>query len=142
MVKWNCPFRSDRSNREKRSTSKGGSLFSKLFRLDLTDPLTFRPKFLEILVEWIAPCNFRQGSCSLRVAEPLNLKLTFSSQNHYHSAVFLQNLCSSKRETLMASQKIQLGTGVRKVWREGGFLSDLAHYFTTNAQKDKIGCLF
>ena len=47
--------RSDRSNREKRSNSKGGPLFSKLFRLDLTDPFTFRPKFPEILVEWIAP---------------------------------------------------------------------------------------
>ena len=56
MVKWNGPFRSDRSNREKRSTSKGGPLFSKLFRLDLTDPFSFRPKFPEILVEWIAPC--------------------------------------------------------------------------------------
>ena len=55
MVKWNGPFRSDRSNREKRSTSKGGPLFSKLFRLDLTDPFSFRPKFPEILVEWIAP---------------------------------------------------------------------------------------
>ena len=55
MVKWNGPFRSDRSNREKRSTSKGGPLFSKLFRLDLTDSFSFRPKFPEILVEWIAP---------------------------------------------------------------------------------------
>ena len=41
--------------REKRSTSKGGPLFSKLFWLDLTDPFSFRPKFLEILVEWIGP---------------------------------------------------------------------------------------
>ena len=55
MVKWNGPFRSDRSNREKRSTSKGGPLFSKLFRLDLTDPFSFRPKFPEILVEWFVP---------------------------------------------------------------------------------------
>ena len=54
MVKWNGPFRSVWSNREKRSTSKGGPLFSKLFRLDLTDPFSFRPKFPEILVEWIA----------------------------------------------------------------------------------------
>ena len=53
MVKWNSPFRSDRSNREKWSTSKGGPLFSKLFWLDRTDPLSFRPKFPEILVEWI-----------------------------------------------------------------------------------------
>ena len=40
---------------EKWSTSKGGPVFSKLFRLDQTDPLGFGPKFLEILVEWIAP---------------------------------------------------------------------------------------
>ena len=48
-------FRSDRSDREKRSTSKGGPVFSKLFRLDRTDPLSFGPTFPEILVEWIAP---------------------------------------------------------------------------------------
>ena len=29
--------------------------FSKLFRLDRTDPLSFGPKFPESLVEWIAP---------------------------------------------------------------------------------------
>ena len=46
---------SHRSDREKWSTSKGGPVFSKLFRLDQTDPLGFRPKFLEILVEWIVP---------------------------------------------------------------------------------------
>ena len=51
------PFnqKSDRSNREKRTTSKGGPVFSKLFRMDRTDPLSFGPKFPEILVEWIAP---------------------------------------------------------------------------------------
>ena len=46
---------SDRSDRVKRTTSKGGPVFSKLFRLDRTDPLSFGPKFPEILVEWIAP---------------------------------------------------------------------------------------
>ena len=46
---------SNRSDREKWSTSKGGPVFSK--RLDQTDPLSFGPKFPEILVEWIAP-NF------------------------------------------------------------------------------------
>ena len=46
---------SDRSDREKRTTSKGGPVFSKLLRLDRTDPLSFGPKFPEILVEWIAP---------------------------------------------------------------------------------------
>ena len=46
---------SDRSDREKRTTSKGGPVFSKLFQLDRTDPLSFGPKFPETLVEWIAP---------------------------------------------------------------------------------------
>ena len=46
---------SNRSDREKRTTSKGGPVFSKLFWLDRTDPLSFGPKFPEILVEWIAP---------------------------------------------------------------------------------------
>ena len=45
----------NRSDREKWNTSKGGPVFSKLFRLDRTDPLSFGPKFPEILVEWIAP---------------------------------------------------------------------------------------
>ena len=43
------------SDREKWSTSKGGPVFSKRFRLDRTDPLSFGPKFPEILVKWIAP---------------------------------------------------------------------------------------
>ena len=47
--------RSDRSDREKRTTSKGGPVFLKLFRLDRTNPLSFGPKFPEILVEWIVP---------------------------------------------------------------------------------------
>ena len=54
MIKWNGSFRSDRSNREKWSTSKGGLILSKLFRLDRTDLFSLRPKFPEILVEWIA----------------------------------------------------------------------------------------
>ena len=49
---------SNRSDREKRSTSKGGPAFSKLFRLDRTDPLSFGRKFPDILVEWIAPHSF------------------------------------------------------------------------------------
>ena len=44
---------SNRSEREKWTTSKGGPVFSKLFRLDRTDPLSFGTKFPEILVEWI-----------------------------------------------------------------------------------------
>ena len=50
---------SNRSDRENWSTSKGGPVFSKLFRLDRTDPLSFGPKFPEILVEWIAPAFVR-----------------------------------------------------------------------------------
>ena len=46
----------------KRTTSKGGPVFSKLFRLDRTDPLSFGPKFPEILVEWIAPKMIRENS--------------------------------------------------------------------------------
>ena len=42
------------TKREKWSTPNGGPIFSKLFRLDRTDPLSFGPKFPEILVEWIA----------------------------------------------------------------------------------------
>ena len=41
--------------REKRTASIGGPVFSKLFQLDRTDPLSFGPKFPETLVEWIAP---------------------------------------------------------------------------------------
>ena len=55
---------SDRSDREKRTTSKGGPVFSKLFRLDQADPLSFGPKFPEILVEWIAPKVFL--ACTLK----------------------------------------------------------------------------
>ena len=53
---------SDRSDREKRTTSKGGPVFSKLFRLDRTDPLSFGPKFPETLVEWIAPLVTVRGN--------------------------------------------------------------------------------
>ena len=34
---------------------KVDQFFSKLFQFDRTDPLSFGPKFPEILVEWIAP---------------------------------------------------------------------------------------
>ena len=53
------------SDREKWSALKGGPVFSKLFRLDRTDPLSFGPKFPEILVEWIAPKDTHQSSQNL-----------------------------------------------------------------------------
>ena len=52
---------SDRSDREKRTTSKGGPVFSKLFWLDRTDPLSFGPKFPETSVEWIAPFKYHES---------------------------------------------------------------------------------
>ena len=64
---------SNRSAREKWSTSKGGPVFSKLFRLDRTDPLSFGPKFPEILVELIAPHarpGQRKFSCPGRESNP------------------------------------------------------------------------
>ena len=54
---------SDRSDREKWSTPKGGPVFWKPIRLDRTDPLSFGPKFPEILVEWIAPSVFTSVTC-------------------------------------------------------------------------------
>ena len=66
-VQWTCEVRtgnrgrdpfnqnSNRSDREKRTTSKGGPVLSKLFRWGRTDPLSFGPKFPESLVKWIAP---------------------------------------------------------------------------------------
>ena len=63
---------SNQSDREKWSTSKGGPVFSKLFRLNRTDPLSFGPKSPEILVEWIAPF----GSClNLLLFLPFSLAL-------------------------------------------------------------------
>ena len=56
---------SDRSDREKRTTSKGGPVFSKLFQLDRTDPLSFGPKFPEILIEWVAPSVCLRSSRSI-----------------------------------------------------------------------------
>ena len=39
--------------------------FVKLFRLDRTDPLTFGPKFREILVEWTAPTAYQERTNEL-----------------------------------------------------------------------------
>ena len=72
---------SDRSAREKRTTSKGGPVFSKLFRLDRTDPLRFGrspygfgPKFPEIFVEWIAPLVM-EGPVYFRTSSYLGIYL-------------------------------------------------------------------
>ena len=60
---------SNRSDREKRTTSKGGPVFSKLFRLDRTDPLSFGPKFPESLVEWIAPFIYHRSETRLSLGK-------------------------------------------------------------------------
>ena len=73
---------SNRSDREKRTTSKGGPVFSKLFRLDRTDPLSLGPKFPEILVEWIAPSMFIFTS-----------EESLYSQSEWRTAVLTCGLC-------------------------------------------------
>ena len=70
-------FRTDRSDREKRTTSKGGQVFSKLFRFDRTDPLSSGPKFPEILVEWIAPRRSRVSPSSERITLKTSKGLMF-----------------------------------------------------------------
>ena len=81
---------SHRSDREKWSTSKDGPVFSKLFRLDQTDPLGFGPKFLEILVEWIAP---PESSALPFLFKEIFLKFFFLAQlptgTHYIIILFL-----------------------------------------------------
>ena len=74
---------SDWSDWEKRTSSKGGPDIWKLFRLDRTDPLSFGPKFLEILVEWIAPniCHSSHQSLSHSVC-----KLKSANQSASQSA--------------------------------------------------------
>ena len=65
--------------RKNGSTSKGGPVFSKLFQLDRTDPLSFGPKFPEILVEWIVPKIFALFHAQVlsREAPPKVEPLTF-----------------------------------------------------------------
>ena len=48
---------SNQLDQEMWSTSKGGPVFSKLFQLDRTDPLSFGPKFREILVDGSCPMS-------------------------------------------------------------------------------------
>ena len=60
---------SDRLDREKWFTSKGGPVFLKLFLLDRTDPLSFGLKFPEILVELIAPSEFDSNNAQLVITE-------------------------------------------------------------------------
>ena len=70
---------------------------------------------------------------------PLSLKLTFSSQNHYHSAVFLQNSAALVWFQERNSNDIAENTANRSM----AFLCNLAHFNWLLWQKqDKIRCLF
>ena len=62
-VQWNGKFPIGPVRPEMWSSSKGGPHFPELFQLGRTVPLSFEPKFPEILVEWIAPNDF--GSISI-----------------------------------------------------------------------------
>ena len=52
---------------------KVDQFFSKLFRLDRTDPLSFGPKFPEILVEWIAPLVESIAHCEFHLVQTLRV---------------------------------------------------------------------
>ena len=70
MVKCNVPFSSDRSNREKWSTSKGGAVFRNFCRLNRANPFNSRQKFSEIVVEWITLSFFVSTTKGGRVEKP------------------------------------------------------------------------
>ena len=82
---------SNRSDREKRTTSKGGPVFSKLFRLDRTDPLSFGPKFPESLVEWIAPRKYRPSyELPYEIPAPVPDGKYFDNLTHAQSSIHLE----------------------------------------------------
>ena len=100
-VQWNGHFRSVRSNRKKWSTSKGGPLFPKNFRLDRTVPFSFGPKFPEILVEWKAPYGLKDPS-QARLCYCFDLKL----RSNYSSNV-TKRLNSSTGKNINCSLKLK-----------------------------------
>ena len=82
---------SNRSDREKRTTSKGGPVFPKLFRLDRTDPLSFGPKFPESLVEWIAPRKYRPSyELPYEIPAPVPDGKYFDNLTHAQSSIHLE----------------------------------------------------
>ena len=74
---------SDQSDQEKWSTSKSGPVFSKLFRLDWTDPLSLGLKFPEILVQWITPIINSLPSPSPPPPPHLSFSVSTSVQHKY-----------------------------------------------------------
>ena len=65
----------DRSDREKWTSSKGGPVFSKLFRLERTDPLSFGPKFPEILLNGSRPRSTFAGNSALFPSDDIDLAM-------------------------------------------------------------------
>ena len=55
LVEWIAPKIPTGPTGKSGPPQKVDQFFSKLFQLDQTDPLSFGPKFPQILVEWIAP---------------------------------------------------------------------------------------
>ena len=89
---------SDRSDREKWTTSKGGPVFTKLFRLDQTDPSSFGPKFPDILVEWIAPVTDTTRASKVRVESAKKwtkcIILATCSVEHFGQTDFAERMIS------------------------------------------------
>ena len=90
------------SDREKWSTSKGGPVFSKLFWLDRTDPLSLGPKFPEFLVERIPPqVPRRSKKHALRTVQFVN----FVASHRTLGVLRAKMASSSNQEEGKASRK-------------------------------------
>ena len=100
-----CVFRSDRRTERARSIQpkfqpvrpgkedhlKRWTRFSKLFRLDRTDPLSFGPKFPESLVEWIAPRKYRPSyELPYEIPAPVPDGKYFDNLTHAQSSIHLE----------------------------------------------------
>ena len=71
---------------------EGGPVFSKFFRLDRTDPLSFGPKFPEILVELIAPRKNKSGDYNgdlQREPKKRNGLISRTTTLHVHHGFFV-----------------------------------------------------
>ena len=72
FCKWNGTCRSDRTDRSKRTVSRGGPKYSGRTEPKRTLPFDFSPKFPEILASWKAPLVTRMAefficACESRV---------------------------------------------------------------------------
>ena len=79
--------------------------FSKLFRLDRTDPLSFGPKFPEILVEWIAPHELLK-TVRIFAYRKWSIKRRFSNKRRTFTEI--KKICHVSR--------VCLGRGLKFIW--------------------------